>query len=220
MKTIVAEALQCPTLLNNGYGGHRIEGIGDKHIPWIHDTKSTDFVVAVDDEVTMRLMRMFNEPKGKERLKKKGIDPKVVDSLYDLGISSIGNLVAAIKFAKYNELTENDVVTTVFTDSMDMYQSRRKEQTDKYGEYTDANFERDEQLVADISYDDVLELRYTDKKRIHHLKYYTWIEQQKRELDELNAQWFDHDNYWGNIFKTAPKIDELINEFNKEVGLV
>lgn len=44
IKVTATEALQCPTLLNNGYGAHRIEGIGDKHVPWVHNVKNTDAV--------------------------------------------------------------------------------------------------------------------------------------------------------------------------------
>ncbi len=123
-KVVVAEALQCPTLYNNGFGAHRIEGIGDKHVPWVHDCKETDFVVAVDDEVPMRALRLFNEPTGREALKAAGIDVDLVRNLDLLGISGIGNMVAAVKFAKYNELTENDVVVSIATDSMQLYESR------------------------------------------------------------------------------------------------
>ena len=105
-KIVAAEALQCPTLLQNGFGGHRIEGIGDKHVPWVHDCKETDFVVAVDDEATMRLLRLFNEGIGREALVASGVDADLVSKLDLLGISCIGNMIAAIKFAKYNELTD------------------------------------------------------------------------------------------------------------------
>jgi len=106
-KVVAAEALQCPTLLYNGFGAHRIEGIGDKHVPWVHNCKETDFVVAVDDEVPMRVLRLFNEPLGRQALIASGVDKFLVESLDLLGISGIGNMVAAIKFAKYSEFTEN-----------------------------------------------------------------------------------------------------------------
>jgi len=73
VKVAAAEALQRPTLLNNGFGGHRIEGIGDKHVPWIHDLKKTDMIIAVDDEVTMRLMRLFKEEWGRQSLGNQGV---------------------------------------------------------------------------------------------------------------------------------------------------
>jgi cysteine synthase len=220
VKIAAAEALQCPTLLQNGFGGHRIEGIGDKHIPWVHDCKETDFVVAVDDEAPMRLLRLFNEGVGKQTLLAQGIDPDLVNKLDLLGISGIGNMVAAIKFAKYNELTEDDYVVSIATDSMQLYGSRLSELTNERGAYSENDAQRDLQLLESIGMDHMKELSYYDKKAIHNLKYYTWIEQQGKDVKELNAQWSDHDNYWGNTFNQVEKIDELITEFNDRVGLL
>ena len=59
-KIAVGEAVQCPTLLLNGYGGHRIEGIGDKHVPWIHNVRNTDMVIGIDDNDAVRMIRLFN----------------------------------------------------------------------------------------------------------------------------------------------------------------
>lgn len=217
LKVAAAEALQCPTLLENGFGGHRIEGIGDKHIPWIHNLRNTDMVVAVDDDVTIRAMRLFNETAGREYLQEQGANAKLVANLDLLGISSIGNLVGAIKFAKYYELTERDIVTTIFTDSMELYDSRMREQQEKKGVYTREQALKDYEMLQNINTDHTLELGYYDRKRIHNLKYYTWIEQQAKDLNELNAQWYDHENYWGNIHALVPKIDALIREFNERV---
>ncbi|MBF0363101.1 MAG: pyridoxal-phosphate dependent enzyme [Oligoflexia bacterium] len=218
-KLAVAEALQCPTLLNNGFGGHRIEGIGDKHVPWIHDVKNTDMAVAVDDEIPIRMMRLFNEKIGTDLLKKEGIDPALVDKLNTLGISSLGNLVGAIKFAKYYELTEDDYVVTIFTDSMELYGSRLEELKHERGNYNEHNYHRDMQLVSDIGIDNMLELNYPERKRVHNLKYYTWVEQQQRDVAELNAQWYDHENYWNQFARYGREINGLIEEFNKEIGL-
>ena len=219
-QVVVAEALQCPTLLNNGFGAHRIEGIGDKHVPWVHDCKETDFVVAVDDEIPMRALRLFNEPIGRQALSGAGVDDELVKNLDLLGISAIGNMVAAIKFAKYNELTENDVVVSIATDSMQLYESRLNELEQEHGTYTDAQSQRDLQLIEAISIDHTKELSYYDKKAIHNLKYYTWIEQQGREVEELNDQWYDHDNYWHSTFAQVDDIDALIRDFNTRVGLL
>ncbi|WP_457552176.1 pyridoxal-phosphate dependent enzyme [Desulfobacula sp.] len=220
LKIAAAEALQCPTLLQNGFGGHRIEGIGDKHVPWVHDCKETDFVIAVDDEVPMRLLRLFNEDAGKQALAAKGINPDLINQLDLLGISGIGNLIAAIKFAKYNELTENDYVVSVATDSMQLYGSRLSELTAERGTYSEIAAQQDIQLLNCVGIDHMKELSYYDKKAIHNLKYYTWIEQQGKKVEELNAQWYDHANYWGNIFNQVDKIDELITEFNSRVGIL
>lgn len=219
-KIAAAEALQCPTLLQNGFGGHRIEGIGDKHVPWVHDCKETDFVIAVDDEVAMRLLRLFNEGIGHEALAASGVDSDLVNKLDLLGISGIGNMIAAIKFAKYNELTEDDYVVSVATDSMQLYGSRLDELTEERGSYTESDTHRDLQLLNSIGLDNMKELAYYDKKAIHNLKYYTWIEQQGKDVEELNDQWYDHDNYWDSTFNQVDKIDELIKEFNVRVGIL
>lgn len=219
-KVVAAEALQCPTLFNNGFGGHRIEGIGDKHIPWVHDLKETDFVVAVDDELPMRFLRLFNEPLGKEALSEAGVKSQLVVNLDLLGISGIGNLVASIKFAKYNELTQNDVVVSIATDSMQLYGSRLGELEQERGLYTQSQAQRDLELMDSISIDYTKELSYYDKKAIHNLKYFTWIEQQGKDVDELDAQWYDHETYWKDMFNQVDAIDNLINDFNTKVGLL
>ncbi len=216
-KLAVSEALQCPTLLNNGFGAHRIEGIGDKHVPWVHNVKDTDMVVAVDDELTMRLLRLFNDEEGRKYLKEKGISPDVLSRLDWLGISSICNLLTAIKFAKYYELDENDVVITVFTDSEAMYTSRLGELNAERGKYTRDNAIADLAALQELGIDALLELRYEDKKRIHNLKYYTWVEQQGKTYDEINAQWYDRD-YWTNIYAVKDELDKMIVEFNAKVA--
>lgn len=218
MKLTAAEALQCPTLLNNGFGDHRIEGIGDKHIPWVHDCKNTDFVVAVDDEKAIRVIRLFNEKLGREALVKEGANPELVKILDLLGISGVGNMLAAIKFAKYNELTEDDYVVTIATDSMQLYGSRIRELEEQKGKYTEADAQRDIELLHSVTYDNTKELTYYDKKAIHNLKYYTWIEQQEKPLKELNAQWYDHENFWDKTLTQTGEIDQLIMEFNDRIG--
>jgi len=216
------EAVQCPTLWLNGYGAHRIEGIGDKHVPWIHNVRNTDQIIAIDDNDSMNIMRLFNEEAGKKYLVNDiGAPETMVNDLPLLGISSIANLLMAIKFSKYYELTKNDVVITVFTDSMDMYQSRIREARESDGKYAEKDAVKDYHghLMAQKT-DAMIELNHYDKKRVHHLKYFTWIEQQGMELDELNAQWYDYPGYWERIQQTTPKIDELITQFNDRVGLI
>ncbi len=219
-QVVAAEALQCATLLYNGFGAHRIEGIGDKHVPWVHDCKETDFVVAVDDEVPMRALRLFNEPVGRTALVDNGVAAALVEQLDLLGISGIGNMVAAIKYAKYNELTEDDYVVSIATDSMQLYGSRLSELEAERGVYSAADAQRDLELVDSIAIDHTKELSYYEKKTVHNLKYYTWIEQQGREVQELNDQWYDHDNYWYTMFDQVDEIDALINQFNERVGLL
>lgn len=215
-KLAVSEALQCPTLLNNGFGGHRIEGIGDKHVPWIHNIRNTDMVVAVDDEHTMRLFRLFNEDVGRAYLLEKGVAKDFVDRLSILGISGVCNMLTSIKMAKYYELTEEDFIMTVFTDSEEMYISRLDELTQERGEYTRDNAVADFELLQQIGSDALLELTYEDRKRIHNLKYYTWVEQQGKTYEEINSQWYDYD-YWNSIYPLRDKLDTLIRAFNKKI---
>ncbi len=139
-KIVASEALQCPTLLANGFGAHRIEGIGDKHVPWIHNVKNTDMVVAIDDLSVVNIMRLFNEPAGREYLVKKGVPADFVSKLNLLGFSGIANMLSAIKAAKYYEMDENDVMMFVLTDSMDLYSSRVLEYQRDMGDFdiTDA----------------------------------------------------------------------------------
>jgi len=221
-KVAAGEALQCPTLLLNGYGAHRIEGIGDKHVPWIHNVRNTDMIIAIDDNDSMNMIRLFNEPAGREYLiEDVGLDEKFVSQLDLLGISSIANLLMSIKYAKYYELTDSDLVLTVFTDSIELYQSRLKQGRERFGEYTRENAIRDyHQHLQAIKIDAMQELTFYEQKRIHHLKYFTWIEQQHFSLDELNRQWYNHNEYWADIQNSIVKIDDRIKEFNKAVALI
>jgi len=214
MKTNASEARECPTLLMNGFGGHRIEGIGDKHIPWIHNVRNTDLISAIRDEDCMRLLRLFNESEGINYLKKSGIEPELADKLELLGISSICNLLSAIKMAKYFEYNENDIIITIFTDSAELYQSRLQEQKALKGEYTELQAALDRESILNAqSYDDLLELSYWDKKRIHNLKYYTWVEQQGKTYQEILKQW--QPEYWRETFETnLDYLDKAIEEFN------
>ncbi|MBA7701643.1 hypothetical protein ES703_110386 [subsurface metagenome] len=220
IKVCAGEALQCPTLLFTGYGGHRIEGIGDKHVPWIHNVKNMDMVADIDDEQCMRIIRLFNEPEGRKYLKKKGVDPEIVDRLDLLGISSIANIIGSIKMAKYYEMDENDIIFTIATDSMELYQSRLKELLEEKGEYREYDAAADfDSCLMGISIDWMLELSYWDKRRMHNLKYFTWIEQQGKDVEELDRQWYD-DNYWKEKLGSWKEWDKLIKEFNEKTGLL
>jgi len=215
----VGEALQCPTILNNGFGAHRIEGIGDKHIPWIHNVKNTDLAIAIDDYDCMALLRLFNEEAGKEyltaqtKLRRDSLEPLAL-----MGISGIANMLCCIKMAKYYALGENDVIATVLTDSVDMYRSRLAELREEEGAYTR------EKAAADFAAslqrqntDNMLELTMQERRRIHNLKYYTWVEQQGKTAEELNEQWHNQEKNFLAVQNQADEIDALINEFNERV---
>ncbi len=222
LKLGVGEALQCPTILNNGFGGHRIEGIGDKHIPWIHNVKNTDMAIAIDDEDSQRLLRLFNTSEGKKYLREElKLSDELIERLTWLGISGIANVLCCIKMAKYYELTGDDVLCTVLTDSAAMYGSRIDELNEKHGAYSmeEARLDHSLHMLA-LKTDALMELTYADRKRIHNLKYYTWVEQQARGVEELNALWYDTKGTWDAVHAQAKELDELIDEFNEATGLL
>ncbi len=215
IKIGAGEALQCPTLLRNGFGGHRIEGIGDKHVPWIHNVKNTDMILAIDDQDCMDIYRLFNEKDGIEYLKSIGVKDEDISNLQLFGISGIGNMLSAIKMAKYYEMEEDDVVFTILTDSSSMYTSRLGELEEQQGPFSlieAAKVHASALLHQGI--DNALELTYYERLRVHNLKYYTWVEQQGKTYEELNRQWYDRD-YWKSIPRMLDEIDKLITEFNK-----
>ncbi len=215
-----SEATQCPTLLRNGFGEHRIEGIGDKHVPWIHNMKNTDLVIAVDDESPVAMLRVLNEPAGQAYLKMRGVRQEVMDQMPWVGISGLGNLAAAIKMAKWYEMGPQDVILTVLTDSLEMYGSRLREMNQARGAFTEVDAAAAHaRYMLGLGTDDMEELDYWARKRVHNLKYYTWVEQQGKTHDEIQAQWYQKD-YWTRIHGRLDELDALIDEFNARVGLL
>ena len=211
----VVEATECPTLLYNGYGEHNIQGIGDKHVPLIHNVMNSDYVVGVSDEATNNLNLLFNTDEGKNYLKnRKGFKAEFVDRLPEFGFSSIANIIASIKLAKKMKLTKNDAIITVATDGADLYETelaKTKKQFSKiYDQVTCAeifakNFEA-------ITVDHTLELSQIDKERIFNLGYYTWVEQQGTSLEEFESR--RSQSFWDKHYKDMISLDEKIKEFN------
>ncbi len=220
MKIVAAEALQCPTLYQNGFGAHRIEGIGDKHVPWVHNARNTDAVAAVDDEDSLRLFRLFNEPEGKRLLARSGVPELLIARLPEIGISGAANLIAAAWTARHFEMDERDTLVTIATDSAAMYGSRLVEMNAASGPYEEKHAARDfERCLFRTGPMAFRELTYEGRKAIHNLKYYTWVEQQGKEIADLNRLWYDRD-FWDAIAAQASRWDELIGEFNRRTGLL
>ena len=216
-KIAASEALQCPTLLLGGFGAHRIEGIGDKHVPWVHNVRNTDLVMAIDDAAPMALLRLFNEDAGKEYLVEGGVPDGLVGDLHLLGISGISNLLSAVKMARWFELGPRDVVVTILTDSMDLYGSRVTELREEEGAFdTTRAAVAHQHWMLGASTDHMAELGYWERKRLHNLKYFTWVEQQGKTSEELNALW--DPGHWEAIQAQVPAIDRLIKEFNAAVA--
>ncbi|MCL2497460.1 MAG: pyridoxal-5-phosphate-dependent protein subunit beta, partial [Symbiobacteriaceae bacterium] len=220
VRLAVGEALQCPTILNNGFGSHRIEGIGDKHIPWIHNVRNTDMAIGVDDNAVMELLQLFNEEAGITYLREQvGLSPEKLALLPLLGISGIANLLCCLKFAKYYELSENDMVFTVLTDSMEMYGSRLEELR------KEAPFDTHRAAVVFTTHlrgcdtENMLELTMKERRRVHNLKYYTWVEQQGKSVEELNLLWDNPEETFGKVQQQSALIDKLIQDFNQATGV-
>ena len=179
-------------------------------------------VIAIDDEDSQRLLRLFNTPEGQQYLRDElKLDDELIEKLTWLGISGIANVLCCIKMAKYYEFTERDVVGTVLTDSAVMYGSRIAELNDEYGAYScnDALLDHNLHMLG-LKTDSMQELTYQDRKRVHNLKYYTWVEQQGKTAEELNALWYDTEGTWDTVHAQAADLDDLINEFNERTGLL
>ena len=221
IRIVASEALQCPTLFQFGFGEHRIEGIGDKHVPWIHNVKNTDMVAAIDDEQTMQLARLFNEPAGKQKLKDISVDEGTIERLNLMGISCICNLVSAIKAAKYYDMDSRDVFFIPLTDSMELYASRLQEMRESEGAYTEARADAHAaRYLEGIQVDHLRELNYADRKALHNFKYFTWVEQQGRTSAELSQLW--DDDFWKEMFarEQVEEWDKLIEQFNERTGVL
>ncbi len=219
IRVVATEALQCPTLHSFGFGAHRIEGIGDKHVPWVHNVRNTDMIAAIDDEQVMQLLRLFNEKEGHAYLAKQGVSKDIISKLNLLGISSICNLVAAIKASKYYEMNEHDVIFFPMTDSEEMYTSRVAEMAEMHGAYdADKAAQHYARYLMGANTDFLRELNYRDRKELHNFKYFTWVEQQGKTSAELNELW-DPD-FWTETFSQTDEWDKLIREFNERTGVL
>jgi cysteine synthase len=221
VKVVAAEALECPTLLYNGFGDHNIQGIGDKHIPLIHNVMNNDVVTAVSDVATDSLGLLLNEPAGRRYLaSRRGVAAAFLEQAPSLGLSSLCNLVGAIKTAKYFDWGPDDVIVSVATDGAEMYGSERRK-------VLDARFAGgfDEIAAAEVfgqhllgcTTDHLIELRETDRHRIFNLGYYTWVEQQKVPIATFEAR--RDQKFWRELHAIVPRWDQMIAEFNQRTGV-
>jgi cysteine synthase A len=216
------EALECPTLLCNGFGEHNIQGIGDKHVPLIHNVMNTDFVIDVSDRATDGLNILFNTEVGRRYLtERRRVPDSVVSALSSFGLSSICNMLAAIKLAKLEDLGPDDVIATVATDGASMYRSEldlavAKLHPDGFDEAAAAK-EFGEHLAATTT-DHMLELSSFERERIFNLGYYTWVEQQSVSIEEFRAR--SDQEFWRETRSIVGEWDEMIGEFNARTGVL
>jgi cysteine synthase len=219
--TVAVEAAECPTMLENGFGEHNIQGIGDKHIPLIHNVMNTDVATGVSDRSTDGLNVLFNSPAGREFLaSRRGVPHDLIEQLGSLGLSSICNIIAAIKTAKYYGLGESDVVATIATDGAEMYGSevRKTLAADFNGRFdaVDAAGVYGEHMLG-AGTDHLIELTNVDRKRIFNLGYFTWVEQQGYSLPEFTIRGVQA--FWRNLQQFVPRWDEMIEEVNAEAAV-
>lgn len=215
------EALECPTMLENGYGEHNIQGIGDKHIPLIHNVMNTDVVIAVSDSFPDRLNLLFNSDAGKAYLATRDdLDPQLVAAFSEVGISGLANIVAAIKLAKRMNYGSDDVVLTVATDSARLYTTEMESAGTKFFPDGFGSVDADkvfDACLADINDNNVLELDQRERRRIFNLGYYTWVEQQGISVEDFDRR--ANQSFWQDIAASVPAWDGMIEEFNNEAGL-
>jgi len=215
------EALECPTLLYNGYGEHNIQGIGDKHVPLIHNILATDFVIGVSDRASDALNLLFNASTGQEYLHHhQGMDWQEIGALSGLGMSSIANVLASIKLAKYLRLGPSDVILTVATDGAKMYttEKAKAEARDFAGAFTDIRAaEVFGRYLSGAATDHVLEANTRDRERMFNLGYYTWVEQQGIPLADFDRR--REQGFWDDLMTLAPAWDRAIDDFNAQTGV-
>jgi len=219
-RTVAVEALECPTMLANGFGEHNIQGIGDKHIPLIHDVMATDVVVGVSDRATDRLAVLFGTDVGRDYLRhRRGLDDETISAFDSFGLSTICNIVAAIKVARYERYGPDDLVVTVATDGAPMYASERDRILARdfpAGFDPVAAGETFGEFLAGARTDHVLELRRTDRERIFNLGYFTWVEQQGVPLEEFEAR--RDPAFWTRTRSIVDEWDRQIEALNRETG--
>lgn len=219
-KIVAVEALECPTMLYNGYGEHNIQGIGDKHIPYIHNVTNTDVAVAVSDHATDQLFVLFNDPAGLALLKGRGVSDEVLAALPHFGLSSICNIVAAIKTAKTLGLGAGQAVITVATDGAQLYTSEYAKAKAKHFGAGFAAAQAASTYATHLTQADtqhVLPLTEVDRRRIFNLGYYTWVEQRGVALDDFEAR--RDQSFWRGLHAWLPVWDNQIAAFNKATGM-
>ncbi|HEY4768412.1 MAG TPA: pyridoxal-phosphate dependent enzyme, partial [Candidatus Limnocylindria bacterium] len=220
-RIVAVEALECPTMLENGFGEHNIQGIGDKHIPLIHNVMNSDYVVAVSDRATDQLNVVFNTAAGRAFLAdRRSVPQALLDQLGSLGLSSICNVVAAIKVARQANLGPDDLLLTVATDGAPMYASELhkvvwRDFPDGFDEAAAAQAFGEHLLGAGAEH--VLELTERERTRIFNLGYYTWVEQQGVSIADFVAR--REQQTWAEIRAVLPALDALIAEFNARTGV-
>ena len=212
----VVEATECPTLLRNGYGEHNIQGVGDKHVPLIHNVMNTDFVIGVSDAACDGLNLVYNSGPGRSYLAaRRGLGQEAQANLGDFGLSAIANTLGAIKYAKYMDLGPEDVVLTVATDGADLYQTELRHAEKRYFDGAFGEIEAAEtfgRYLLGAGTDNMIELTRPERERVFNLGYYTWVEQQGTSLEDFDRR--RDQTFWDGLMELVPVWDGMIAKFN------
>jgi len=218
-RIVGVEALECPTMLHNGFGDHNIQGIGDKHIPLIHNVTNTDLVVGVTDDSTNRLDVLFNTPAGKRLLADRGVAPELTEALVDFGYSSICNTMAAITAAKQWDLGPHDVIVSVATDGSDLYNSDRERIMANHFaggfDETEAAETFENHLVELPT--EAMQMGEVERNRVFNLGYFTWVEQQGVEIPDFEVR--RDQSWWNSLRPLIAEWDDMIVDFNAATGV-
>ncbi len=189
-KIVGLEPIQCPTLYMNGYGSHDIQGIGDKHVTWIHNVMNMDAIMCLDDIECKKGLQLLTEEAGWNTLVKRfGVPQASVEKMATLfGISGVCNVLGAIKTAKFYGLSSQDTIVTICTDNIDRYRSVMEEMTKMFGRMDEAEATARVHIFRGQKTDWIHEGTTEMRRQWHNLKYFTWVEQQGKTIEELNAQ--------------------------------
>ena len=217
-RIVAVEALECPTMLYNGFGDHNIQGIGDKHIPLIHNVTNTDLAIAISDRSTDELDVLFNSPAGKRLLAERGVEEPIIGALVDMGYSSICNMLAAITTAEHWDLGPDDVIVSVATDGSELYNSERERVVSTH---FPGGFDEDEAAkvfrdhLEDVSTEHVLEMGTVERNRVFNLGYFTWVEQQGVSIEDFEVR--RSQAWWDGLRPLLGVWDDMIEQFNADV---
>ncbi len=213
LKIVGLEPIQCPTLFNNGYGGHDIQGIGDKHVTWIHNVLNMDAIMCLDDIACKKGLQVLTEEGGCRVLADRyGVPEAKARRLSTIfGISGVCNLLGAIKTAKHYQLGPQDVIVTICTDAIDRYHSVLDDMRQRFGAIDDARGTAYVEAIFHGATTDWIKDGTPDQRRQwHNLKYYTWVEQQGKTVEELDAQL--DPAWWQQHQALVPEMDARIRE--------
>jgi cysteine synthase len=217
-RIVAAEALECPTMLYNGFGEHNIQGIGDKHIPLIHNVTNTDVAAAISERHTDTLHAVFNSDPGRRALADRGVPETTIAALKHFGLSSICNLLAAIKTAKTLGLGSGDLIATVATDGSELYTSEIDKAIHKHlgGTLDGDTAGRALDDLESLAPDHTLELDQVGRDRIFNLGYFTWVEQQGVSLADFEKR--RSQEFWRGLRPLVAAWDRRIEALNQDIA--